>query len=1443
MADTGKLCNFLVSSLMLLCNGNRGEEVTEDTVAELTISTAAATDLICTATAPMGNYDVFLNHRGPDVKKSFADHLSDSFEAAGIHCFVDYKSIHSGEENWDAIEHAIHHSKVHIAVFSPGYAASSWCLRELVNILECRSRGRSQLFLPIFFNVCPSDLRHIDSASSKSCYSSAFLKLARRNDSQEMQNWMNALKEASMVHGWTLQDTAQGFEARLVKLIVSEVLNVLNRTILDIAKYPVGVNEKLQLALGLMQIDKVQKGFHKLGIYGMGGVGKTTLAKSIYNAIYREFDFFYFIEGVRSEARAYGLQIVQERMLGALLKSKETIPVSNTSHGKQILRERLSNLKILLILDDVDNREQLEALLPFDSCCLKDGSQIVITTRDEQIVIWAKVHHRHFMEGLNKSDSHLLFNWHAFLRQEEPSEDFKALAGKVIHACNGVPLALETLGAHLYGKDMDFWVATVKVLKGHQHTLTPAQREVTAILRISFDGLGSEEERLMFLDIACFMLGEREDRAKRLWCETDAAVLYFETLRLKCLVKIDEERNLTMHDLLRDMGREIVVERSHKNVWERSHLWNEDEVRVVLQHEKGTSLVRGVKLLTLEEGREEWGVKSFAGMDFLRFLVLSGNGHITGNFSLFPKELRWFQWHWCPLEFLPSQLTLSKVVVLDLSWSQISSLSQGGHRFENLRELVLIGCKFICKELPDFGVSCKNLEKLDLSNCRHLKSVPKGIGCLTSLTRLDFTKCKGLTVLPESIGSLRSLTLLDLNMCEGLTVLPESIGSLRSLSRLNLRGCRGLTVLPESIGNLERLTLLDLNGCLGLTVLPESIGRVRTLTLLDLRGCRGLMVLPESIGSLRSLTRLDLGWCGGLMVLPESIGSLRSLTLLDLNGCRGLTVIPKSTGSLRSLTLLYLLRCEGLTVLPESIGSLRSLTLLDLGGCRGLTGLPESIGNLRSLTRLDLGGCGGLTVLPKSISSLRSLTLLDLGGCRGLMVLPESIGSLKSLTLLDLGGCRGLMVLPESIGSLRSLTRLDLGGCWGLTVLPESIGSLGSLALLDLDGCRGLTTLPESIGNLRSLTLLDLSWCGGLTVLPESIGSFKSLTRLDLGGCRGLTMLTESIGSLGSLTRLDLCGCGGLTVLPESIGSLESLTLLDLGACQGLTVLPESIGSLGSLTLLDLGGCGGLTVLPESIDSLGSLTLLDLSRCGGLTVLPESIGSLGSLIRLDLGGCGGLTVLPESTGSLRSLTRLDLGRCGGLTVLPESIDSLDSLTLLDLGGCRGLKMLPKSIGSLRSLIRLDLGRCGGLTMLPECIGSLRSLTFLDLGRCEGLTVLPETIGRLRSLTRLDLGGCRRLTVLPESIGSLISLTFLDLRGCRGLTVLPESIGSLRSLTRLDLGGCGGLTVLPESIGSLRSLIRLDLGGCWGLTVLPESIGSLRSLDSSDLVEIESVHNR
>ena len=301
----------------------------------------------------------------------------------------------------------------------------------------------------------------------------------------------------------------------------------------------------------------------------------------LHKEIYGDFESVSFIHNVRSEAKGLTvLRCLQERMLRTLLKM-DLISVDSTARGKQIMRDRLEGLKVLIILDDVDDREQLEELLPPHDCRLKDGSQIVITTRDEQMVICAQAQHTLRMEGLSQPDAHCLFSWHAFLGQKEPSEDLEQLAKAVIEACQGLPLALEVLGSHLYSKDIAVWKQTVKVLKGERHNLVPAHWDVTRVLKISFDGLVGCEEEMMFLDIACFLLGGHEDRAKRIW--RDATDLCLENLKLKCLVKLDEERRLTMHDLLRDMGREIVESRQ-PNIWQRSHLWNETDVLQVLKY-------------------------------------------------------------------------------------------------------------------------------------------------------------------------------------------------------------------------------------------------------------------------------------------------------------------------------------------------------------------------------------------------------------------------------------------------------------------------------------------------------------------------------------------------------------------------------------------------------------------------------------------------------------------------------------------------------------------------------------------------------------------------------------------------------------------------------------------------------------------------------------------
>ena len=101
-------------------------------------------------------YDVFINHRGPDVKKTFATDLYHALTKHGLRVFLDIEELLEGDKLNSQIESAIRTTAVQIAIFSPGYALSSWCLNELLYMFGMLERGST--ILPVFYNVKPSDL-------------------------------------------------------------------------------------------------------------------------------------------------------------------------------------------------------------------------------------------------------------------------------------------------------------------------------------------------------------------------------------------------------------------------------------------------------------------------------------------------------------------------------------------------------------------------------------------------------------------------------------------------------------------------------------------------------------------------------------------------------------------------------------------------------------------------------------------------------------------------------------------------------------------------------------------------------------------------------------------------------------------------------------------------------------------------------------------------------------------------------------------------------------------------------------------------------------------------------------------------------------------------------------------------------------------------------------
>jgi len=245
---------------------------------------------------------------------------------------------------------------------------------------------------------------------------------------------------------------------------------------------------------------------------------------------------------------------------------------------------------VLIVIDDVDQKGQFDQLIS-DINKLGPESRVIITSRESNVVnnimrngnckYW-----RHEMALLSTTDSRHLFNSHAF-HSADAIDGFQELAKKVADACCGLPLALEVIGCFLFDKRKEHdlestWPQTIKPLN--------KEKDILNKLKVSYDGL-SLEARMMFMDIACFMIGQREHIVMQIFeaCKSDykGPAPSFNLLEDKGLVKLDEDRRIIMHDLLRDMGRQVVKNQSHKmEKGTPSHLWDPEMVQRVLQNKE-----------------------------------------------------------------------------------------------------------------------------------------------------------------------------------------------------------------------------------------------------------------------------------------------------------------------------------------------------------------------------------------------------------------------------------------------------------------------------------------------------------------------------------------------------------------------------------------------------------------------------------------------------------------------------------------------------------------------------------------------------------------------------------------------------------------------------------------------------------------------------------------
>jgi len=455
-----------------------------------------------------------------------------------------------------------------------------------------------------------------------------------------------------------------------------------------VAAYPTGLQVKVEdfEKSVLLQQQKNGKAW-VLGIVGLGGAGKTTLAKELFNRKSSDFNKSCFLFDVRETARLSSLNLLQSKLLKDLTQRTEQI--DSIAEGIEILRSYLSSVHALVVIDDVDDANQLDALLPIKDV-LHPDSLILVTSRYKDVLTHSGIAKSSIykLTGLNEQHSQQLFCSHAFLHPYPPL-GFQYLVDEFCKACDGLPLSLRVFGALLCGKDdRSYWEGQLDKLR---QIKLPS--EIQKRLKISYDALDGEEKQI-FLDIACYFIGEDRDMALRIWDRSGwNGLVSFLNLQDKCLVELDGNI-IRMHDHLRDMGREIADQEKLGG-----HLWRPtNDINDLWQQSSVISEVRGIRTVPSlidydeipeSEERLSWfkslcdkvlgNRRKLIDTTPYRFrelqLVATEDGHPKSILKRVESpDLIWVRWNNCPSTCLPSWIPMKNIRVLQVVGKQLKSL-------------------------------------------------------------------------------------------------------------------------------------------------------------------------------------------------------------------------------------------------------------------------------------------------------------------------------------------------------------------------------------------------------------------------------------------------------------------------------------------------------------------------------------------------------------------------------------------------------------------------------------------------------------------------------------------------------------------------------------------------------------------------------------------------
>ncbi|KAG0559634.1 hypothetical protein KC19_10G120200 [Ceratodon purpureus] len=991
-------------------------------------------------------HKVFLSHSG--AQKDFVEQLCVDLERCDRHPFFDKRrsSLPIGEKFPPLIFDAIRQCHAGVLVLSKEFfTKTKWPMLELVAMVrELKSPNSRLKLIPVFYKL-PREEWLDDENRSK--WIAQWKEWANVDERICIEEWKKALDALKSINSLMMRDG----EVQLRKEIVDAVCKiVLPETRWD-DSHVQGRSRLCEILLQKINEREKRHGIQVMGLYGIGGIGKTTMCKAMCNEVFERY-----------EGRVCHVELnmtSEVEILRSVLRRLSTIELEhvgglNIDECRDKLRRCIVKKPVFFAIDNLlDNLEAKKQARTLFGTRWVEGSVVIVTTRAQGELInlnqYIQSEDCIQMPELTEEEARSLFLNHVTCGQGATIEVLdKGLISRCVERCHFgkgeglgrhyIPLALEVLGEQLgcNGYDAELWEEQLKNIDIFEEKLTKDEHPIFSILRTSYDSL-SEDVQMLFMDTALFLPSHPflpfDIYKWNLfdWLSTvhgtsvGEVMKQLEYLKRRSLLESlgDGRTRMVMHDLWREF---CVAEAAIGKFEDGRCLFVEEESSKLAETSPGPGgCWRNMRRMCfLNEG---WrcldGVQVDQFANLLLLKVESASFSLGGSLELDVKGLR----HLKSLELKTRMLNYVKCAGLG-SLTKLAYL-----RWENF-----------CSPPPDI----------------------EEIGSLTKLQVLILEGFKG-DKLPD-LSMLTSLRLVSFLDCSAVKTISGLGSKLTNIESLSLRSCSSLQECP-GVGDLYALVELHLGGCGQLKDVPclRMLTRLRKLVI---EHCQLLRAVP-GLSDLVALEELWASGCTGLEVLPD----LRKLSKLRILRCPGCSALKRLTCTtpLRAVVTISLRDCSSLEEMPD-LSNFPQLKWLFLGGCTGLMTLTTSA-PLRALLYLDLEGCSKLSALPDHLSGSVDLEQLRLQKS-GIVLHEDEITELKAC-------CRRLVVFPSSArswyGGLES-------SCSTACVSSGRAVEVDDFEVTNAQNRCGSRRLPDSLPREKIARLMYTRAGGGLLALTTT---------------------------------------------------------------------------------------------------------------------------------------------------------------------------------------------------------------------------------------------------------------------------------------------------------------------------------------------------------------------